>query len=267
MNWTITTGTQTDPGCVRELNEDSCCIVQPGDADTRDRRGVLSILADGMGGHAAGEVASALAVETVRARYYADGSDAPDQALRAAFAGANAAIYEESERRPGAGGMGTTCVALAIHGGLASVASVGDSRLYLIRAGGIYRMTVDDSAVTDLVRQGLISAEEARHRDDRNVLLRALGTHEHVDVYSWDEPFPVRLGDAFVLCSDGLSDLVSDDEILQRVTADGVNGCRELVETARARGGYDNITVIVLCIEEARQPSTQVPITREVPLA
>ncbi len=197
----------TDLGCIRTLNEDQARLVHVHDEAMLEERGVLLVVADGMGGHLAGEVASQIAVDTVHQTYYgAPGS--PGEALVHAFEQANVAIYERSSRDPQLSGMGTTGTALVICGAQAFSANVGDSRIYLVRDGGIYRMTSDDSAVGEMVSKGLLTADEARKHAEKNVILRALGTSPDVVVSSWDPPFPVRDSDRFLLCSDGLHDLV-----------------------------------------------------------
>ncbi len=143
--------------------------------------------------------------------------------------------------------MGTTCTALVIVGGAAWAAHVGDSRIYLVRSASIYRMTQDHSAVMDLVKKGVLTAEQARRHSDRNVLLRTMGQREVLEAEVWKEPFPVRPGDRFIVCSDGLHDLVDDQEIctvVERLAPEAA--CAELVRLARERGGYDNITVVVM---------------------
>jgi serine/threonine protein phosphatase PrpC len=270
MNWEISGAMQTDVGCHRATNEDTGRIVRPADPALRNARGVLTVVADGMGGHAAGEVASQIAVETIQGEYFAfDRCESPTQALKAAFETANAAIFARAQGDAGLSGMGTTGVALALCGDAAYVASVGDSRLYLVRAGRIYQMTVDDSAVREMVSQGVITGEQARHHHERNVILRALGTHATVAVSVWEQPFPTREHDAFVLCSDGLTDLVDDAEILASIDgAPEAGACRALVDRARERGGFDNITVAVLRLRPAlAAPTAPVPATRESQVA
>ncbi|MEO5823512.1 MAG: Stp1/IreP family PP2C-type Ser/Thr phosphatase [Vicinamibacteraceae bacterium] len=264
MTWDIAGHVVSDVGCVRELNEDRGRIVQPGDDGEQGRRGVLAIVADGMGGHSAGEVASELAVDTVHRAYY-ERDGAPGEALVAALEHANRTIFETASAERRLAGMGTTCVALAVCDGHAHAASVGDSRLYLLRDGGIYRMTNDDSAVGELVARGLLTRSEARHHADRNVILRALGTHHDVQVSRWDQPLPVRSGDVFVLCSDGLSDLVEDEEIAELVTGQhGAEAAKALVTLARSRGGHDNITVALVRITAHAAEPVAAPATREV---
>lgn len=263
MKWEIAGHVLSDVGCVRDLNEDRGRIVQPRDDGEQARRGVLAIVADGMGGHSAGEVASELAVDAVHRAYY-EAAGTPQAALVAALVEANRAIYAAASAEKRLAGMGTTCVAVAICDGHAHAASVGDSRLYLLRDGRIYQMTADDSAVGALVTQGLISRAEARHHVDRNVILRALGTHEEVQVSQWEQPLPLRAGDALLLCSDGLTDLVEDDEIVDAVgDRHGADACRILVSMARDRGGHDNITVALLRVGAPATDRAPAP-TREL---
>lgn len=263
MSWETVSCLITDVGCVRKRNEDAGGIVQPHDTAVLASRGVLAIVADGMGGHSAGEIASQLAVEHVRRAYYrAEGS--PDIALETALSAANRAILERAQKEPRLAGMGTTCVTFALCGGMGYAAHVGDSRLYLVRGGGIYQMTNDDSAVGEMVKRGLISRTDARRHEERNVILKALGTRATLDVSTWPQPFPVRPGDAFLLCSDGLTDAVEDEELLDAVQRGAVDqSCRELVALAKSRGGHDNITVAVLRIAP-RPVERTLPDTREV---
>jgi len=264
MTWEIVGHVISDVGCVRTTNEDCGRIVRPADETEQARRGVLAIVADGMGGHSSGEIASRLAVDTVHRAYY-EGDGAPDQAVRLALEEANRAIFQAASAESNLVGMGTTCVALAVCGEHAYAASVGDSRIYMIREGGIYQMTADDSAVGALVSRGVLTRAEARRHADRNVILRALGTHAEVAVSSWDRPLPVRAGDAFLLCTDGLTDLVDDAELLGQVAErHEVDACRALVELARMRGGYDNITVALLQLAATRTQQASAPITREL---
>lgn len=260
---------QTDPGCIRKVNEDASRFIRPNDAGVPSKKGTLLIVADGMGGHSAGEVASGLAVEVISRRYYEIESN-PYDSLKAAFEEANSKIYDLSQSDANLKGMGTTCTALAVCGSLAFAAHVGDSRLYLIREGDIYQMTEDHSAVMEMVKQGIISKEEARHHEDKNVIVRALGTAPQVDVSIWENPFEVRERDQFLLCSDGLTDLVEDTEINSVVSSadDNHSACENLIQLAKKRGGYDNITVGILSIEPAGQQETKhLRETREVEVA
>lgn len=239
----LETAVATDTGCRREVNEDCVRLETPEDPALRASHGTLAVVADGMGGHDAGELASALAVETVSREYFRHPGP-PWEALREAFARAHEAVRALSRTR--ANGMGTTCTAVAVHGGCASVAHIGDSRLYLVRGGAVFRMTEDHSAVMEQVRAGLISAGQARGHEDRNLLLRALGSpSSRVDVQP--RPFPLRPGDILALSSDGLHGLVEDEELGAAVAAGTPQeACARLVALARQRGGYDNITVALL---------------------
>ncbi len=244
----ITGAVLSDVGCQRPVNEDRGCLL-------RDEQAVLLIVADGMGGHAAGEVASSLAVEVI-SRVYAKENKPIEQALETAFQAANREIYQAALTNETRQGMGTTCTALLIRKGLAYSAHVGDSRLYLVRGGQIYLMSEDHSAVMEMVRRGLLTQATARHHEDKNVILRALGTQPKVAVSVWDKPFPVQVGDQFVVCSDGLYDLVEDEEIKHAVlqTMPQV-ACEHLIALALQRGGHDNITVGVLRVA-AKDSST-----------
>lgn len=256
---------QTDPGCQREINEDQIFLHRPDDPDLLRRKGLLVIVADGMGGHSAGEVASGMAVEIVNRAYFDDAGD-PASALKSALQEANSEIHKASLGQDGLRGMGTTCTALVLQNGSAIAAHVGDSRLYLVRGGQIYLMTEDHSEVMEMVKRGLITLEQARHHPDKNVILRAIGSHPEVQVSTWDEPFPTRAGDRFLLCSDGLYDLVEDDEIKSAIEqAEPKAACESLVALAKERGGHDNISVAVVSLVALSEPQTRpVPETREL---
>jgi protein phosphatase len=245
----ITASWRSDRGCVRETNEDRCLFRHPDDAETRLCKGALAIVADGMGGHRAGEVASEMAVRLIEQSYYDDDRQAPQAALEAAFQTANRAIHYAAQQQPQLSGMGTTATALVIRQGAAFLAQAGDTRLYLARDGQLYLMSEDHSAVMEMVRLGKMTLAEARLHADKNLLLRALGPRPDLHVAAWTTPFPVRAGDRFLLCSDGLYDLVSDAEIRLAVTSDEPEAaCERLIKTARERGGHDNITVgVVRC--------------------
>jgi PPM family protein phosphatase len=259
----------SDVGCVRESNEDNVRHTMPHDPDTLARQGILVMVADGMGGHACGEIASGIAVETISRVYYEKAAE-PGQALRHAFEEANRAIHNAARKDQSKKGMGTTCTALALRGGMAFSAHVGDSRLYLMRGGDIYLMSEDHSAVREMVRQGLITGEAARNHPQKNVITRALGTQLRVEVDVY-EPFPVQADDCFLLCSDGLYDLVEDAEIKRVVLADDLAAaCKSLIELAKNRGGHDNVTVAIVAVKplatepSAQSESVEIPATREL---
>jgi protein phosphatase len=239
---------QTDVGCVREINEDSGRLLRPSGPAQLASKGTLLVVADGMGGHSAGEVASQMAADVVSRLYY-ESADGPGEALRRAVEEANRRIHSAAAADESKHGMGTTCTALSLCGGLAYAAHVGDSRLYMLRAGQLYQLSEDHSAVNEMVKLGLITKEQARTHEDKNVILRALGTSPEVEV-SVIEPFGVRVGDQYLLCSDGLYDLVVDEEIASMLASAGdVHAAGErLIATAKERGGHDNITVGIIAI-------------------
>jgi protein phosphatase len=211
----------------------------------------LALVADGMGGHAAGEVASHMAIDIIERVYYQSVAE-PHQALQKAFYAANRHIYRTARRHADYQGMGTTCTGLVLRGGAAYCAHVGDSRLYLVRGNAIYLMTEDHSVVTQMLRQGVITQEQARQHADKSIILRALGTHSQVAVSTWSQPFPVKASDQFILCTDGLSDMVQDEEIKAvTLAAEPATACGKLIALAKRRGGYDNITVGILSVQAA----------------
>src|SRR5947209_6613981 len=213
--------------------------VIPKDPQVMAKKGALFIVADGMGGHAAGEVASEIAVDTVSNVYYQDdGDDVADSLLRA-IRRANAAIHQRASENMLRSGMGTTCVAAILRGNRAYIANVGDSRAYLIHGNQIKQVSRDHSWVAEQVRAGLLTEDQARTHAQRNVITRCLGTQAEVEI----DVFPEQLedGDSLVLCTDGLSGLVSDDELL-RIVNEYVpqESVYHLVERANENGGPDN---------------------------
>ena len=232
----------TDIGRVRQLNEDSC--YQP----ARGER--FCAVADGMGGHNAGEVASALAVNTF-ADYMRGVERITADALRAAVARANDAVYRASQESAEVSGMGTTFSALAMEGKTAFIAHVGDSRIYMVRRGALMQVTIDHTLVEEMVLKGLITVREARVHPKRNIITRALGTNERIDVDMTQ--VDLRQGDVFFLCSDGLTNHVPEREILEQALAEGdwQEKLRHLVCTALENGGSDNITAMFAIYEEA----------------
>lgn len=252
----------TDTGIVRDHNEDNFVLadlsaratgVKPEILRHRvGRYGSLFMVADGMGGGAAGEVASQLAVNHVYHKVSEGVRSIPELdkrnfalQLKSAVEYANGVIYQESLNNPGYKGMGTTCSAAGVFQESLFVAQVGDSRAYLVRSNGIKQITKDQSLVNKLLDAGLITEEEAESHENKNVILQALGIKEAVEVVI--STIDVKRNDILILCSDGLSGLVKAEEIKQVVTsaAGQEAACHELVEMANQRGGHDNITVIV----------------------
>ena len=207
----------------------------------------LFLVADGMGGHTAGQIASAIAIEAVleAVRSCGDAGSLTER-LRGAVGHANARILRTTAVRPELSGMGTTLVALLVRGDRAAVAHVGDSRVYRVRASRIRQLTDDHSLVGELQRRGEISAAAAREHPHRHVLTRALGVKAEAEPDLGE--LTAEPGDVFVLCSDGLTQHVRDEEIAKAVGAgeDVAETCERLVALANARGGEDNVTVLVV---------------------
>ena len=235
----------SDVGCIRELNEDCYCICGFGDNSERG----FCILADGMGGHNAGEVASQnafkLIAEEMNRLLESGEKEIPGQLSRAVSA-ANTGVYTMASENPIHRGMGTTVVTAFIDDGTAYVANVGDSRAYAVRDDEIVQITTDHSVVSELVMRGTITKEEARLHPQKNIITRAVGTDKSVrtDIFEYN----YSPGDVMIICSDGLSTMLDDNRILEiikskKTSEDTVNS---LIAAAKDEGGLDNITVICI---------------------
>ena len=246
----------SDVGLTRKHNEDSFGV---------DSGRNLFLVADGMGGHSHGEVASSTAVEAIR-RYV--GSFAEDDTpppypgqeeglprhlalLKGAVLSAHEQVLAAIRRDGSLFGMGTTVAALLVNGASAAVAHVGDSRVYRLRDGRMCQLTADHTWVNEQVVAGFLSEEQARVHPLKNVVTRALGGEGRLEVDVRD--LGLAAGDRYLLCSDGLTTMLRDDEIAHRLTTDHQpqEACRSLVEAAQARGGYDDVTVVVVDVAEA----------------
>lgn len=240
----------TDVGRVRTNNEDSFRIVEPLS---------LFILSDGMGGEAHGEIASAMAVETI-SEYLAepkqdsgetlhgeasDNFSLKTKRLKSAVHLANLKIYQSAQKNPEQRGMGATLTVVWVDDAKLSIAHVGDSRAYLLRSGNLQQLTNDHSLVAEQVRRGLITPQQAEESEMQSVLLRALGAHPDVEV-DVDEVAVVP-NDVLLLCSDGLTRMVTEPEIAGTLQAETnpASAAQKLIELANGNGGLDNITVIV----------------------
>ena len=245
---------RTDVGMKRDHNEDSFLV--------NEDIG-LYVVCDGMGGHAGGETASRLAVQTIEKELisaklriddpFSAKASLPESplagALREAVEGACAAVFRSSRANPELAGMGTTCISLLVQGEHAIVGHVGDSRAYLVRDGQVWQLSEDHSLVNEQVRAGLLTEEEAKHSRLKNIITRSVGFEEDVlvDVVGVE----TRSGDKFLLCSDGLSNLIDNDEIRDALVQTALDQVPEmLIQLANSRGGDDNITVIAVHREE-----------------
>lgn len=237
---------KTDTGRQRRANEDSYFAQEP-----------IFAVADGMGGAQAGEVASRMAAGAFEPGLPGEGS--PERRLEKVFHEANGEIHELSERDADRAGMGTTLTAAYVEGDKVSIGHVGDSRAYLLRDGRLRRLTSDHSLVEELRRQGRITEEEATDHPQRSVITRALGPDDQVEVDTLTER--ARNGDVFLLCSDGLTTMLSEDEIRDGLIESKTlrNAVSKLVEAANKAGGRDNITAVAFRLEgEGEQQSEDV---------
>lgn len=257
----------TDVGIVRSHNEDMVLYVPPQENGADGNRGTLALVADGMGGHAAGEVASGIAAETIRRVLYEANEPLP-KALRSGFAAANAEILDWTKTHPETAGMGTTCTALAFCDGEAWLAHIGDSRAYLLRDGSLSQLSEDQTLVAQLVREGKLTQEEARHSPVSNVILQALGVGPDIEPLIWDRPLAVSPGDTLILCTDGLSGLVSDADIAEIAgRLEPHEAGAALIAAAIAAGGHDNISVgIIRATVPPEQTSEPGKTTRQMAL-
>ena len=241
---------QTDTGRVREHNEDTIAT----DSDVG-----LLVLADGMGGYNAGEVASGIAVKTITNLVReglgredlasidrSTGLTRPSIVLRDAITRANKIIYQTARSQAECEGMGTTVVAALFYDNRVSIAHVGDSRLYRQRGSQIAQVTMDHSLLQELVDRGFYSPEEAQRAANKNYVTRALGVEPQVEVEVQEHP--VDKGDIFILCSDGLSDMVEDEDIRLTISTFGANldtVAKQLIQLANENGGRDNVSVVL----------------------
>src|SRR5271154_973978 len=246
---------QTDTGRVREHNEDTIAY----DSDIG-----LLVLADGMGGYNAGEVASGIAVKTIvglvrdaveredlRNHDSAAGLARASIILRDAILRANKIIFQTARTQPQCEGMGTTVVGALFFDNKVSIAHVGDSRMYRLRAAGLEQMTMDHSLLQELVDRGFYSPEEAQRAANKNYVTRALGVEAKVEVEI--QEVPTQKGDFYVLCSDGLSDMVEDDDIHLTISTFGANletVAKQLIQLSNDNGGRDNVSVVMAHVAE-----------------
>lgn len=235
---------RSDKGKVREMNQDYYYI------STSLDEVQLYILADGMGGYNGGEIASSLAVQT--AKNYIENNfkeiekdrDSIIQLLGSSMEYANMIVYEKSKESPELQGMGTTLEICLIYNNKVYIGHVGDSRIYRIRKNFIRKLTQDHSYVQKLVKEGTITKEQAAHHPQKNMLMKALGCNAFVEPDVMVKGF--LKDDILIMCSDGLSNLVEQDTIYERASKNIEQATKDLVELANDRGGYDNITVVII---------------------
>ena len=234
----------TDVGMIRQVNQDFI-FTSPEPVGNLPN---LFVVADGMGGHAAGDFASRYGVTAMVEEVRKDDNFNPVKIIRNAITAANNAILDASLRDPEMAGMGTTMVAATVLGDYLYVANVGDSRLYLMNENGLSQITQDHSLIAEMVRLGELEQEDAEHHPDKNIITRAVGTEENVQIDFFD--LKIEKGQAILLCSDGLYNMVEHDDIYRIIkdTLDNKEGdpAENLMKAANAAGGKDNIGVIVV---------------------
>jgi len=246
----VRVGCKTDLGCVRENNEDKFDMLEPADPGFLASKGRLYGVADGMGGHSAGQIASELALNTVIQCYFRDPSSNIVESLRDAISEANRLVYETAQLIPERQGMGTTLITAILREDHLTVAHIGDSRAYIIRNGEASQLTHDHSLVAEQVRMGTITSEDAATSPLRNIILRSVGTGPQVEVDIYEEV--VKVGDFLLICSDGLTGHVGPEEIAEYVASPVARhrgpsmAAYRLIDLAKSRGGRDNITVLIV---------------------
>lgn len=238
----VRVGASTDVGLVRERNEDGYLVQDP-----------LFVVADGMGGHRGGEVASKVALDSLAAAKPDTDGDALVDGVRAA----NRAVHERAESDPQLSGMGTTLTAILAGAGVVHLAHVGDSRAYLLREGELRQVSEDHTVVEQLIQEGRLTPEEAEIHPHRSILTRALGVEEEVEVSA--QTLRVEVGDRLLLCSDGLTTMVGQEEIADVLSKekDPQKAADALVAAANEAGGVDNTTAIVVDVLETEKPRAE----------
>lgn len=246
----------SDVGKKREHNEDSCILCTPEDKQLSERRGLTLAIADGMGGASAGEYASHLALKTLIHHYYTSEGDNIPELLQQSIEEANLQIFRKAEDDPDYYGMGTTASSVSLIGDCVYVSHVGDSRVYLLRdKSELLQVTKDHSLVAEQVRNGMITEEEARSHSLKNLITRAVGIKDTVQVDLVSTK--VNKGDTLLLCSDGLTGMVGDATIRDALTMDSIKAAaRVLVGRAIESGGTDNVTIGILRIRSQPEKTT-----------
>jgi len=264
VNWddNIIDAAATDTGMRRSNNQDSYTTVRASHEEAWRQRGHVFIVADGMGAHAVGELASKMACDLIPHNYMKARSGTPSEAIVKAFREVSALIHSRALANRDFQGMGTTCSSLLLLPAGALVAHVGDSRVYRMRGDRIDQLSFDHSLVWELVRRNHLTSEQAAHSVPKNVITRSLGPEIEIEV-DVEGPLAVELGDVYLLCSDGLSGPVTDHEIGAFAANFHPRDCtRYLMNLANLRGGLDNITVLVVRIGEWIDPDSSEVLTQ-----
>ncbi|MCA9066484.1 MAG: serine/threonine-protein phosphatase, partial [Planctomycetaceae bacterium] len=261
---------RTDVGMRRSANQDSLAVRLCTEAEEWNTCGHLFVVADGMGGHSVGDLASRITVDTLPHAYFKGRADNVRDRLMQAVLAANKAVNDCGRQNPEFSDMGTTCCALSLSEAGATVAHVGDSRIYRVRQGRIEQLTFDHSLQWEMIRLGQATIENVDLHHPRNVITRCIGPDPDVRP-DLEGPFPVFANDAYVICSDGLTNHVSDSEIGQIVSCLPVaESCRLLINLANCRGGSDNSTVVVVHVDDYPQQNGEAavdPMAQDFPVS
>lgn len=239
----------THKGMVRKNNEDSCLVIPPWSGLSISKGGCLFAVADGMGGQNAGEVASGIAVNAIKKWFrQSDLKNLSEDMVEELLSFANQNIWEYSQKHPETSGMGTTLTLVVVEGQKAIIGHIGDSRLYRFRKGALTQLTNDHSLVAEQVRMGKLSEQQARVHPTRHILSRVLGVRQFIrpDVF----PTNLEIGDVFLLCSDGVSGMIDDEQIKEiLLKKDTEELARSIVDSANSHGGKDNCTAVAFAID------------------
>jgi protein phosphatase len=250
-HFSIEIGAVSDRGLVRKQNQDALGYFKPVEPDLLESKGCLFIVADGMGGHVGGDIASEYSVQETLTAYYAHPSENTATALESAIQAAHEVVREGAEQQDTPRSMGTTLVTAVVRGSQLLVANVGDSPAYLIREGTRTELSEAHSWVGIAVSQGLLTPEEATTHPNRNIITRYVGMADELEIYV-SSRLELKAQDTLVLCTDGLSNMVSQEEMAE-ISADRTSSAQEaaerLLELARERGAPDNVTTIIVHID------------------
>lgn len=262
---------RSDLGNIRLNNEDMGMYYRIADENIIREKGYLLVVADGMGGHQAGEVASRMATEILSQEYFKNGNGNIEKNLHKAFELANKKIYDMSSSNAAYHGMGTTCTALIVAEQTIYYAHVGDSRAYMFKNNSISRITEDHTYVQELVKKGEITAKEAETHPKRNILTNAMGTKPSLRIDTGKFNISFEKNDRLLLCSDGLYDYLKDEELSEILKTKTLQEAAEyMIQEAKKRGGHDNITVVLAEKTEVEKETTSketrdfdLPVTKE----
>lgn len=247
----VTFAAKTDLGRVRENNEDKFEFFLPEDDSKLANRGLIFVVCDGMGGHAAGQIASELSCKTFIDVFLHHPATEVEPAMRAGILAANRYVFDVSQAVPDRRGMGTTLSALALVQNKAYIGQVGDSRVYRLREGSLEQLTTDHTWVEEVVSNRIMSREEAENHQYRHVVTRAIGTSRDVEVDVFEHE--TKEGDIYLLCSDGLTNHIKDLQLAEFMVASPSEAAWQLVTHALLDGGSDNCTVIVVRVDRLEE--------------